>query len=111
MPLKLLIVDDHALIREAVRHVVATLDAGQRVGRSRLRARLCAGSRRTPSLDLLLLDFHLAALHGVAAIRAWRQRFPTLPVVVLSSAEDRATVLAAMNAGAAGSCPNRPATR
>jgi DNA-binding NarL/FixJ family response regulator len=56
-------------------------------------------------LDLLLLDFNLRGLSGVPAIQAWRQRHPALSVVVLSSAEDQSTVLAAMAAGAAGFIP------
>lgn len=103
--MKLLVVDDHPLIREAVRHVVATLDEGVTV----LAAADCdAGFGLAdvhPDLELVLLDFNLRGLAGVPAIRSWRGRFPALPVVVLSSAEDRSTVLAAMGAGAAGFIP------
>ena len=56
-------------------------------------------------LEVLLLDFNLRGLSGVQAITAWRQRHPALPVVVLPSPQDRATVLAAMAAGAAGFIP------
>lgn len=105
MALELLIVDDHALIREAVRHVAATLEPGTGV----LTAADCeAGfqiAEHTPELDLVLLDFNLRGLAGVPAIKAWRERFAALPLVVLSSAEDRSTVLAAMGAGAAGFIP------
>jgi DNA-binding NarL/FixJ family response regulator len=103
--LNLLVVDDHPLIREAVRHVVAGLDEAVTV----LSASDCeqgfALAALDPEPELLLLDFNLRGLSGVPAIKAWRSRFPALPVVVLSSAEDRATVLAAMGAGAAGFIP------
>ncbi|MCU0929466.1 MAG: response regulator transcription factor [Burkholderiaceae bacterium] len=103
--MKLLVVDDHPLIREAVRHVVAALDEGVTV----LAAADCdagfALAEAHPDLELVLLDFNLRGLAGVPAIRAWRGRLPALPVVVLSSAEDRSTVLAAMAAGAAGFIP------
>ncbi len=103
--MKILVVDDHALIREAVRHVVAAL--GDVV--SVLAVSDCeqgfALAEGEPELDLVLLDFNLRGLSGVAAIKAWRSRFPALPVVVLSSAEDRPTVLAAIGAGAAGFVP------
>ena len=62
-------------------------------------------AEREHDLELLLLDFNMRGLSGVPAIKAWRQAHPTLPVVVLSSADDRATVLAAMAAGAAGFIP------
>lgn len=103
--MKLLVVDDHSLIREAVRHVVQALADAVTV----LTAAGCDEgfviAERESDLDLLLLDFNLRGLSGVPAIKAWRQRHPALPVVVLSSAEDHATVLAAMAAGAAGFIP------
>lgn len=103
--MKLLIVDDHALIREAVRYVLAGLDEEVVVHAAADCAKAFAMAEADPELDLVLLDFNLPGLSGVPAIRAWRQRFPAVPVVVLSSAEDRPTVLAAAAAGAAGFVP------
>ena len=103
--MRLLVVDDHSLIREAVRHVVQALADTVTV----LTASDCdegfAIAERENELEVLLLDFNLRGLSGVPAITAWRQRHPALPVVVLSSADDRATVLAAIGAGAAGFIP------
>ena len=103
--MRLLVVDDHSLIREAVRHVMQALAESVTV----LTASDCdegfAIAERESDLEVLLLDFNLRGLSGVQAITAWRQRHPALPVVVLSSADDRTTVLAAMAAGAAGFIP------
>ncbi len=104
--MKLLVVDDHSLIREAVRHVMQALAESVTVFTAADCDEGFAIAEREPELELLLLDFNLrGGLSGVPAIRAWRQRHPALPVVVLSSAEDQATVLAAMAAGAAGFIP------
>jgi DNA-binding NarL/FixJ family response regulator len=103
--MKLLIVDDHALIREAVRYVLARLDEEVVVHAAADCGKAFAMAEAEPELDLVLLDFNLPGLSGVPAIKAWRQRFPAVPVVVLSSAEDRPTVLAAVAAGAAGFVP------
>ena len=107
--MKLLVVDDHSLIREAVRHVVQALAEEVTVlTAADCEAGFAIAEREGGSggeLELLLLDFNLRGLSGVQAIKAWRQRHPALPVVVLSSAEDRETVLAAMAAGAAGFIP------
>ena len=103
--MRLHVVDDHSLIREAVRHVVQALAESVTV----LTAADCdegfALAQGETELELLLLDFNLRGQSGVQAIKAWRQRHPQLPVVVISSADDRATVLAAMAAGAAGFIP------
>lgn len=101
--MKLLVVDDHSLIRGAVRHVMQALASSVTV----LTAADCdegfAIAEGESELEVLLLDFKLrGSPTGVQAIKAWRQRHPALPVVVLSSVEDQATVLAAMAAGAAG---------
>lgn len=103
--MKFLVVDDHALIREAVRHVLGGLDDAVEVLAAPDCERGFALAEGEPELDLVLLDFNLRGLGGVPAIKAWRSRFPALPVLVLSSAEDRPTVLAAIGAGAAGFVP------
>ena len=53
----------------------------------------------------MLLDLNLPGLSGIRAVKAWRTRFPAIPVVVLSAATDQQTVLAAIGAGAAGFIP------
>src|SRR4030095_2777917 len=60
---------------------------------------------RAPEPDLILLDLNLPGLSGIAALKVWRARFPGVPVIVLSAATDRQTVLAALGAGAAGFIP------
>jgi DNA-binding NarL/FixJ family response regulator len=58
-----------------------------------------------PDLDLVLLDLNLPDTHGFAALEALRARYPALPVVVLSSANDRASVMQALDLGAMGYIP------
>lgn len=103
--MKILVIDDHALIREAVRHVVAQVEGVSQV----LVAGDCEAGLRIaeecPELDLVLLDFQLRGLSGIDAIRAWRSRHPAIPLVALSAFEDRATILAAMSAGVSGYIP------
>lgn len=103
--MKILVVDDHPLIREALHGVILRLDPAATV--------LAAGDTRhgmaiaaaEPGLELVMLDLNLPGLSGVSALKAWRAQHPDLPIVVLSSSDDRQTVLAAMGAGAAGFIP------
>lgn len=104
--MRALIVDDHPLIRAALAQVLRDLDPAaqvESVGDCR------AGLQRAAEgdePDLVVLDLHLpGAPAGLAAVKAWRQRFPALPLVVLSADQDRATVLAALGEGAAGFIP------
>lgn len=104
--MKFLIVDDHPLIGEAMRHVLLRLDPSAVV----LAAARCETgldlAAAAPDLDLVLLDLNLpGGLSGVPALRAWRQQFPAVPVVVISASEERSAVLAALSAGASGFVP------
>ena len=64
-----------------------------------------AQAARGAEPDLVLLDMQLPGLSGLAAVRAWRTRFPLVPVVVLSGEQRRQAVLDALAAGAAGFVP------
>ena len=103
--MKLLVVDDHPLMREAVQGVVTRLEAGAVVLAVGDSERGFAIAEAEPDLDLVLLDLNIPGLAGIPALKAWRRRYPEVPVVVLSSAADRTTVLAAIAAGAAGFIP------
>ena len=103
--MKLLVVDDHPLMREAVQGVVARLEPGATVLAAADSERGFAIADAEPDLDLVLLDLNIPGLAGIPALKAWRRRYPEVPVVVLSSADDRPTVLAAIAAGAAGFIP------
>ena len=103
--MKILVVDDHALIRTALRGVLGELDRDVTV----LEASDCRGAfgliEAQPDLDLVLLDLNLPGIHGFAALEELRTRHPALPVVVLSSANDRASVTQALDQGAMGYIP------
>lgn len=103
--MKILVVDDHALIRTALRGVLAQLDSGLTM----LEASDCHSAfdliEAQPDLDLVLLDLNLPGKHGLAALEELRMRYPALPVVVLSSANDRASVMQALDLGAMGYIP------
>lgn len=103
--MKILVVDDHPLIREALRTVLGTLGEGVDV----LAADDCpagfALAEAHSDIDAVLLDLQLPGLAGIAAVREWRRRQPTLALIVLAAACDRATVLDALGAGAAGFIP------
>lgn len=103
--MKILVVDDHPLIRAAVRNVLTQLEAGVEV----LEAQDCAAAlalvEMHPDLTLVLLDLHLPGMGGLDALTILRERYPEIPAVVLSSADDRESVLQALDRGAMGFIP------
>lgn len=105
MKLKVLVVDDHPLVREAMMHVIGQLGSEVEV----LEAADCqAGldlARTHPDLDLVLLDLNLPGLRGIPALERFRHEHPAAPVVVLSMFRDRDTVTEAIRHGAMGFIP------
>ena len=103
--MKILVIDDHPLVSDALRHLARRLGPDATV----LAAPRCdAGfdiAASHPEIDLVLLDLNLPGLSGVPALKEWRRRFPAVPVVVISASEEQPAVLAAMAAGAAGFIP------
>jgi DNA-binding NarL/FixJ family response regulator len=102
---KILVADDHPLIREAFRHLLADLAPDVTV----IEAGDCETTRRLaaehPDLDLVLLDLRLPGPGGLATLDALRHEYPTLPVVVVSAVEDPGAMRNVLAHGAMGFIP------
>jgi DNA-binding NarL/FixJ family response regulator len=103
--MKILLVDDHPLFREGVRLMLGRLGEPFDV----LEAGDCTNAFELiqchPDLGMILLDLALPDMPGLDALTLIRDRYPSVPVVVLSAKEDRASVLEAINRGAMGYIP------
>jgi DNA-binding NarL/FixJ family response regulator len=103
--MKVLLCDDHALLREAMRGVIKELVPDASVieaADGRQMAKLIA---EDPQLDLLLLDLNLPDQDGISLLRELRERHPEITVVVLSAFQDRETVRRCLGLGALGFIP------
>ena len=108
--MKVLVVDDHPLVRDALRTCLRGLETGVEVLEARDSAEAMEQTDRNPDLDIVLLDLNLPDAHGLSALAALRARHPEVPVVVLSANENRATVLEALDRGAMGYISKTSAT-
>ena len=100
--MKILVVDDHPLIQQALAHALPALHGAIDVVAALDREQALTALARHPDCALVLLDLTLPGAHGLDLLAQLRRDFPLLPVVVLSATHDRATVGAAMAAGAQG---------
>ena len=100
--MKILVVDDHPLIVHALGQVLPGLESDLDVLSAVNRDETLALLARHPDCALVLLDLALPGAHGLDLLAELRRNFPRLPIVVLSATHDRATIGAALTAGARG---------
>lgn len=103
--MKVLVVDDHTLIREALRNVVAELDPACEVIEAPDGTTALSLASKHPGLDLVLLDLNLPDMDGFAVLADLRQQYPATGVVVLSGVKDLKSVTGAIALGAVGYIP------
>lgn len=100
--MKILVVDDHALVREGLRQVLKGLDAQVEVLDAGHCARAFELAALHPDLDLVLLDYHLPDMNGLAALNLFRREHPELPIVMLSGSVNVPVMRQVLARGAAG---------
>ena len=101
MPIKVLVVDDHALLREGVLRVLKAEDGIEVVGEAADgREALSEAKRLSP--DVVVMDVSMPGMDGIAATQALAQSTPAIRIVMLSMHESPDVVLRALEAGARG---------
>lgn len=100
--LRLLLVDDHAMVREGLLPLLRRLgpNVAQYEARDAESALLLLETEE--EFDLILLDIMLPGTNGLSLLGILRKRYPAIPVVVLSALDDFDTVNRAMRLGASG---------
>ncbi len=99
--LKLLVVEDHALVREGLLATLKNLgEVTQTFGVAD--ANEAIGVLEVEDIDMMILDLMLPGIKGQTFLPVVVRRFPTVPVVVLSALDDADTVARVMKAGASG---------
>jgi DNA-binding NarL/FixJ family response regulator len=109
--MKILVIDDHPLIQEALRHVLAALDPALEFVQAQDASEAHAALSREPDTDLILLDLALPGCDGFDLLAELRREWPGMPVLVLSATHDRETVEHALDLGAMGFIPKTANTR
>jgi two-component system response regulator DevR len=100
-PLRLLVVDDHEVVRQGLVSLLERREHFQVVAEAGTAAEAVEMARKFEP-DLVVMDVRLPDGSGIEACREIRAEFPTTRVVILTSYPDEEAVLSAIIAGASG---------
>ncbi|MGE0027128.1 MAG: response regulator [Thermoleophilia bacterium] len=99
--IRVVVCDDHAVVRAGLGQLIGTFEGVEvtgTAGSAEEALALVAGA----GADVVLMDLEMPGTDGIAATRALRAAHPAAAVVILTSFNDRARILAATDAGAIG---------
>ncbi|MDH5391708.1 MAG: response regulator transcription factor [Gammaproteobacteria bacterium] len=105
METKILVVDDHELLLDSLEIILRDVSDDLQI----LKANTCKSASdiilNETELSLVLLDLNLPDAHGINLLLDLTNRYPLLPIVILSSSEDRIEMHQCLNNGALGFIP------
>jgi len=101
MTIRLLLADDHAMVRKGLQMFLSTQTDLQVIGEA---SNGQEAIERTAELspDMILMDLHMPVLDGIEVTKRLKQSHPDVKVIVLTSFSDEDHVLPAIRAGAKG---------
>ncbi len=104
--IKVLLVDDHAIMRDGIRALLSLADDIEIVGEAS-EGREAVEKAQQLSPDVTVMDIAMPGLDGLEATRRIVKHNPRAKVLVLSQHDDKEYILSAIRAGAAGYIPKR----
>ena len=101
MTWRLLVVDDHTLVREGIVRLLSDQSEIEVVGEAANGFEAIAKAREL-NVDVVLMDLYMPGLDGVATTRLIRREIPNVAVIVLTASDDEDDLFEAIQAGARG---------
>jgi two-component system, NarL family, response regulator NreC len=108
MTTRLLLVDDHAVVRSGLRMLLSSEGDVEIVGEASTAAQAMEAAGMVKP-DVILMDIGLPDLSGIDATREIKKRFPEISIVALTIHEDEEYFFKMLEAGASGYVPKRAA--
>src|SRR5215211_9467595 len=108
MTIRLLVVDDHAVVRSGLRMMLENEADAEIVGEASSAAGAIEAAMRLKP-NVILMDIGLPDLSGIDATREIKKRAPEVSIVALTIHEDEEYFFKMLEAGASGYVPKRAA--
>ncbi len=103
--LKILIADDHSLVRDGLRIALSGLPVPAEIVEAADANEVHRAMADNPGINLVILDLHMPGATKLELLKLLCNAHPDIPVVVLSATENRHTMQRAIEPGAAGFIP------
>jgi DNA-binding NarL/FixJ family response regulator len=100
--MKILLVDDHHLFRDGMRYVLQQLQDNIEIIEASNFPDALKQAELHPELDLILMDLNMPGSEGAVSVKFFHQRFPHIPLVIISAEEGRQLMEKVMSNGAMG---------
>ncbi|MFP5419566.1 MAG: response regulator [Gammaproteobacteria bacterium] len=100
-PYRILIVDDHAIVREGLKQILAEVDDIEVAGEADCSSRALQMTRRE-SWDMVLMDITMPDRSGIETLELMKKEHPGLQVLMLSMHRETQYAVRALKSGAAG---------
>ena len=99
--LRVVIADDHQMVREGLQLMLAGIKGVEVVGEARNGEELLHVTRRSKP-DIVMVDVKMPKLNGIEATRLIKTEFPQIGVIALSSFDEESLIMDMLQAGAKG---------
>ncbi len=100
-PIRVLITDDHLIVREGLRLILETAESIEVAGEARDGTE-CLRLVADLAPDVVLMDLQMPGMDGITAIGHLRRDFPAVAIVILTTFNEDALMLQGLQAGARG---------
>ena len=104
--IKVLLIDDHAIMRDGIRAILSLHDDIDLVGEAS-EGQEAIEKTRELSPDVVIMDVAMPDMDGIEATRRIRKESPNVKIIMLTQYDNKEYVLSAIKAGAAGYVPKR----
>ena len=104
--IRVLVVDDHAILRDGIRALLTLHDDIAIVGEAG-DGKEALDKVRQLAPDVVLMDIAMPLMDGLEATRRIHREYPTVKVLILTQHDNKEYVLSCMKAGAVGCVPKR----
>lgn len=102
---KIILADDHGLVRDGIRHLLARHDKDSQIFEACNFSDVLRLVDTEQDISLILLDLIMPGMEGLSSITCLRNKVPSVPIAIISFKEDYSTVYEVLELGVKGFIP------